>query len=171
MQKKCHVIFLKLQFQLKHIYLDHNRFEYIQHFLFYDLGELEEISLANNKLSFVHPHAFTELENLRMLDLSGNNLDKFQTKWVKPLLGLNLIELKVDDNRFSCDCDMEDKLDFFKDTNMKELIQKVCVILLLNIRQKKTAQITIFNVGQKLFVFWIIFERENIIEHTVLYAW
>ena len=40
---------------------DHNRFEYIQHFLFYDLNYIDEIHLSNNQLAFVHPHAFSLL--------------------------------------------------------------------------------------------------------------
>ena len=109
--------------------MDHNRFEYIQHFLFYDLAELEEINLSNNILSFVHPHAFTECENLRQLDLSSNHLKEFQSKWVKPLLDTSLIELHLDDNEWQCDCEMEDKLGFFADDQLKaEWFKRLCLI-------------------------------------------
>ena len=50
---------------------DHNRFEYIQHFLFYDLTEIEEINLSNNQLAFVHPNAFTELGMCSRTDHKG----------------------------------------------------------------------------------------------------
>ena len=121
--------FCQLCLKLKRIYLDHNRFEYIQHFLFYDLAELEEINLSNNILSFVHPHAFTECENLRQLDLSSNHLKEFQSKWVKPLLDTSLIELHLDDNEWQCDCEMEDKLGFFADDQLKaEWFKRLCLV-------------------------------------------
>lgn len=92
--------------KLKRIYLDHNRFEYIQHFLFYDLTEIEEIDLSNNQLAFVHPHAFTELENLNKLDLSNNKLKYFQDKWVSKIVSSSLSTLNLSGNPFRCDCQL-----------------------------------------------------------------
>lgn len=109
--------------KLKRLYLDNNRFEHIQHFLFYDLVELEEISLKNNSLFVVHPHAFTELENLKMLDLSANNLVTFQNKWVRPLLDNNLYEVHLDNNPWHCDCALEDQLNIFSDDQFSTLLQ------------------------------------------------
>lgn len=94
--------------KLKRIYLDNNRFEYIQHFLFYDLTEIEEIDLHGNQLAFVHPHAFTELENLNKLDLSNNKLRYFQDKWVSKIISASLSSLKLTGNPFRCDCQLTD---------------------------------------------------------------
>jgi len=108
--------------KLKHIFLDNNRFEYIQHFLFYDLTDLEEIDLSNNLLNFVHTHAFTVLTNLRKLDLSNNHLNTFSSKWVKPLLDSSLVNLNLGGNPWQCDCTLEETItSFFGDDQYKSL--------------------------------------------------
>ena len=94
--------------------------------LFYDLTDLEEIDLSNNILFKVHSHAFNELENLRKLDLSHNHLPEFEPKWVKALLDRSLIEVKLDHNKFACDCTIKEALEghgFFKDDQLQSLLK------------------------------------------------
>ena len=68
--------------------------EYIQHFLFYDLQDLEEIDISQNSLSFIHPHAFTELTKLVKLNLAHNKLYYFQDKWISRIMSeRNLVKI------------------------------------------------------------------------------
>ena len=80
----------------------------IQHFLFYDLQDLEEIDMSHNSLSFIHPHAFTELTKLVTLNLANNELNYFQDKWISRIMSESLNSIQLHDNNFQCDCQLKD---------------------------------------------------------------
>lgn len=106
--------------KLKSLDLSSNKFEFIQHFLFYDLQDIQEINLSNNQLFFIHPHAFDGLDQLRTINLQHNDLSEFKAKWFSSNLQENLMEIMLDNNPWSCDCDLENESSFL---NNKSLVK------------------------------------------------
>nr|CAB3266364.1 slit homolog 2 protein [Phallusia mammillata] len=92
--------------QLQVLKLDHNKLEFIQHFLLYDLEKLMSLDLSYNKISFIHSHAFSQLKSLTQLSLVGNQLHTFDPKWVKGLHSNMFKSIKVTENPWACDCAM-----------------------------------------------------------------
>ena len=101
--------------KLEVIDLSHNKFKFIQHFLFYDLERLQQIDLSNNDLSFIHPHAFQQLKELRQLELSNNHLRSFDPTWIKHMGQNGVQDINLKANPWSCDCGMEEAFDFMKE--------------------------------------------------------
>ncbi|XP_078483976.1 uncharacterized protein LOC100180704 isoform X1 [Ciona intestinalis] len=97
--------------------LDNNKLEFIQHFLLYDLGKLQELDLHNNNISFIHPHAFAHLSHLTRLRLDGNNLFTFQHKWISGMKSNLMTDLKFENNPWSCDCAMTPHVKWMKSAN------------------------------------------------------
>ena len=99
--------------------------EYIQHFLFYDLQDLEEIDMSYNSLSFIHPHAFTELTKLVTLNLANNKLNYFQDKWISRIMSESLNSIQLHNNTFQCDCQLKDDnmQNFLDNGELKQMIR------------------------------------------------
>lgn len=108
---------------LKTLDLSYNKFEFIQHFVFYDLTEIQEINLSYNDLFFVHPHAFDELKRLRTINLSHNKLTEFKSKWFSSIIDDNLQEVMLDGNPWSCDCDLENERNFLSNPTIKSMMK------------------------------------------------
>ncbi|CAG5114233.1 Oidioi.mRNA.OKI2018_I69.chr2.g8296.t1.cds [Oikopleura dioica] len=107
---------------LKTLDLSNNKFEFIQHFLFYDLQEIQEINLSDNDLFFVHPHAFDELKRLRTLNLANNKLTEFKSKWFTSIIDDNLQEVMLDGNPWACDCDLQNEKNFLQNPTIKRMM-------------------------------------------------
>lgn len=108
---------------MKTLDLSHNKFEFIQHFVFYDLTEIQEINLSHNDLFFVHPHAFDELKRLRTINLSNNKLTEFKSKWFTSILDDNLQEVMLDENPWSCDCDLANEKNFLSNPTITNMMK------------------------------------------------
>jgi len=105
--------------QLKVLHLDHNKMEFVQHFLLYDLDQLMEIDLSYNSISFIHPHAFGQQKKLLRLNLSGNNLATIKHQWFKSFSTSFLESVKIAENPISCDCAMNDTLKWIRQPEQK----------------------------------------------------
>jgi Leucine-rich repeat (LRR) protein len=89
--------------RLQILHLENNFLTELRGYEFGPLGSLRELYLQSNQISFIANNTFASLRVLEVLKLDGNRLTRF-TMWS---LSLNpyLVEIALNDNPWSCDCD------------------------------------------------------------------
>jgi hypothetical protein len=72
-----------------------------------------DLDLSYCSLTSINTHTFSKLSSLQTLDLNSNNLQEIHQDVLDPLT--ELIVLDLGNNRWKCDCDLVDVLNWFYD--------------------------------------------------------
>jgi len=95
---------------LKVLDLGSNFIERLEGYEFDDLDNLEQLYLHENSISWIGPQSFSPLKKLRVLWLHGNNLVDLAIWQVTRNRIVQLNELTLHGNEWSCDCEFSTHL-------------------------------------------------------------